>query len=420
MEIRQTSSVNWICPALLFCFAVAGHCFGESWPEFRGPTAQGHSEAHNVPVHWSATSNVIWSVSVPGGGWSSPVISEGKIYLTTALPENAGVSLRVLCFDEGKGSMLWNKEVLRAEAGATKQIHSKNSLASPTPIVRDGRIYVHFGHMGTAALDLSGKILWTQTSIKYSPVHGNGGSPALVGGLLVFGCDGAEEPFLAALDTQTGEVRWKTARDSAARRKFSFSTPLILKLDGKETIISPASGFVGGYSPQEGKELWRVRYGEGYSVVPRPVFGHGLLYLSSGYDRPMLYAIEPAGASGDATESHVRWKQAKGAPNTPSPLLIGNELYIVSDGGIASCLNALTGEAHWSERLGGDFSASPVTTEGRIYFVNESGLAFVLHAGKAFEILAKNDLNERSLASPALDEGAIFLRTESHLWRIGK
>jgi outer membrane protein assembly factor BamB len=218
--------------------------------------------------------------------------------------------------------------------------------------------------MGTAALDLGGKVLWTQTSIKFPPVHGNGGSPALVGDLLVFSCDGASSPFLAALDANTGAVRWKTPRNSTARNKFSFSTPLVLTLDGKPTIISPTSGFVGGYSA-EGKNVWQVRYGQGYSVVPRPVFGNGLLYVSSGFDRPVLYAIDPARASGDVTEKQVRWTQAKGAPNTPSPLLVGNEVYMVSDAGIASCLNGATGEAYWSERLGGNFSASPVTAEGR-------------------------------------------------------
>ena len=163
-----------------------------------------------------------------------------------------------------------------------------------------------------------------------------------------------------------------------------------------------------------------MRYGEGYSVVPRPVFGNGLLYLSSGFDRPVLYAIDPAKASGDVTETHVRWTQPKGAPNTPSVVVIGNEVYKVSDAGIASCLNAATGEAYWSERLGGNFSASPVAAEGRIYFVNEAGVTSVVRADKTFSLVAKNDLGERSLASPALDEGAIFIRTETKMWKIGK
>jgi outer membrane protein assembly factor BamB len=189
-------------------------------------------------------------------------------------------------------------------------------------------------------------------------------------------------------------------------------------VDGRQELISPASGFVGAYEPQSGREIWRVRYGEGYSVVPRPVFAHGLLFLSSGFDRPILYAIKPEGAKGDATASHVAWTVSKGAPTTPSPLALGNELYIVSDGGVASCLDAKTGNILWNERLGGGFSASPVSAENRIYFQNESGVGFVVAAGTNYQLLAKNDLGERSLASPAVIDNAIFIRTESHLWRV--
>jgi outer membrane protein assembly factor BamB len=311
-------------------------------------------------------------------------------------------------------------ELFRPATAEAKKIHSKNSLASPTPIVRAGRVYVHFGHMGTAALDLSGKVLWKQTDIKYSPVHGNGGSPTLVGDLLIFGCDGVSNPFLAALDANTGAIRWKTPRNTPARSQFSFCTPLLIEVDAGRELISPASGFVGAYNPADGRELWRVRYGEGYSVVPRPVYAGGLLFLSSGFDRPVIYAINPKGAQGDATDTHVAWTATKGAPTTPSPLVIGDKLYLVSDGGIASCFDAGTGKMHWSERLGGGFSASPVAAEGRIYFQNESGVGYVMKAGTKYELLAKNDLGERSLASPAILDNCIFIRTESHLWRIGK
>ncbi len=393
---------------------------GLDWPEFRGPTGQGVSEAKDIPLAWNANSNVLWQTQIPGKGWSSPVISGGRIYLTSAISEGSDTSLHVIALEEATGEMSWNVEVLRATSTATKQKHDKNSLASPTPIVRDGHVYAHFGHMGTAAVDLSGKVVWTQTALQFPPVHGNGGSPALVGDLLVFSCDGASSPYLAALDSRTGEVRWKTPRHSPARNQFSFSTPLEITVDGRPVIISAASGLVGGYSPENGSELWRVRYGEGYSVVPRPVYDGQFLYVSSGFDRPVLYAIDPSHATGDATAQKVRWTQAKGAPTTPSPLLTGNDLYLVSDGGIASCLDAKTGAAHWSERLGGNFSASPVLAEGRIYFLSEEGVTSVVRATEKFEVLARNELGERALASPALNEGALFIRTESRLWRIGK
>jgi outer membrane protein assembly factor BamB len=390
-----------------------------SWPEFRGPTAQGNSGARNVPIEWSPVTNVVWRSAI-GRGWSSPVISNGRIYLSSADPQGSDVSLRAVCLDQASGKILWDEEVMKAGQEAATQVHSKNGLASPTPIVRDSRLYVHFGHMGTAALDPSGQVLWTQTSIKYSPVHGNGGSPLLIDDLIVFSCDGGADPFLAALDAKTGEIRWKTPRNTPARNKFSFSTPLELTTGGKKMIVSPASGFVGGYSPKDGRELWRVRYGEGYSVVPRPLSGHGLLYVSSGFDRPVIYAIDLSKATGDSTDSAIKWQQPKGAPATPSFLLIGQEIYMVSDAGIASCLDALTGEVLWNERLGGNFSASPVTAEGRIYFLNEAGVTFVVRANSKIDLLARNELEERALASPALDDGAIFIRTESSLWRIGR
>lgn len=389
------------------------------WPEFRGPTGQGHSLARNIPSHWNATSNVVWKTEIPGEGWSSPVLLDGKLYLTTAITESTNTSLRALCVNASDGRIQWNVEVFQPDAEATQAIHKKNSLASPTPIVRDGGVYVHFGHMGTAALALSGKTLWRQTELKYSPMHGNGGSPALVGDALVFSCDGEADPFLVALEAKTGKVRWKTPRNSAASRLFSFSTPLAIELDGTTQIISPTSGFVAGYDPKDGREIWRARYPEGFSIITRPVFAHGLLFISSSYMKPVLYAVKPAGAKGDVTDTHLVWKHEKGAPNTPSPLVVGDELYFVSDSGIASCLDARTGKLHWSERLGGGFSASPILAEGRLYFQNEEGVGYVLKAGKTFELLAKNDLAERTLASPAVTDDTLFLRSKSHLWRIG-
>jgi outer membrane protein assembly factor BamB len=277
--------------------------------------------------------------------------------------------------------------------------------------------------MGTAALDLAGKVLWRQTSLKYPPVHGNGGSPALVGEpgkqLLVFNCDGGKDPFMAALDAQTGDVRWKTPRSVKSKAPFSFSTPLAIEEGGRTQIVSPASGFVGGYDPADGRELWRVLYGQGYSVVPRPAFAHGLLYVSSGFDSAVLYAIRPQAAKGDVSKSHVAWTIRKGAPNTPSPLVAGDELYMISDGGIVTCADARSGKVHWTERLpGGKFSASPVFADGRVYFQNEEGDGFVLKAGKKYELLAENELGERSLASYAVADGALFIRTEKHLWKI--
>ncbi len=357
----------------------------DAWPQFRGPGGQGISTATNVPLHWSSTNNIAWKIAVPGHGWSSPVVTVGKIYLTTAVAGDgeAAISLRALCFDAASGKLLWNTEVLKPDAISVKALHKKNSQASATPIVTADRLYVHFGHLGTAALDLSGRVVWRQTSLKYSPFHGNGGSPELVGDSLVLSCDGSTDPFVVALNRKTGDVLWKTPRVSRVKNRFSFSTPLTIEVGGERQIISAGSGFVGAYHPGDGRELWRVNYGEGFSVVPRPVFAHGLVFICTGFNTASLLAIKP-------------------------------------DGGVATCLNARTGDVHWNERLGGDFSASPVVSEGKIYFQNETGTGYVLKAGKTFELLATNNLAERTLASPAVVDNALIIRSESHLWRMGK
>jgi outer membrane protein assembly factor BamB len=199
---------------------------------------------------------------------------------------------------------------------------------------------------------------------------------------------------------------------------FSFSTPLAIRVDGATQIVSAASGFVAAYDPADGQEIWRVGYGEGYSVVPRPIFSHDLLIVSSGFDSPVLYAIKPAGAKDDVTATHVEWKLRKGAPCTPSVLVAGDELYSISDSGTATCADVRTGQVHWSHHLAGNFSASPVSADGRIYFQTEEGVGFVVKAAKTFEQLAENDLAERSLASYAVTDNTLFIRTESHLWRI--
>jgi outer membrane protein assembly factor BamB len=375
-------------------------------------------------VEWdfATMKNIAWKVQLPGSGWSSPVISKGRVYLTAAVSDggSAQVTLHVLCCDARDGGNLWDTEVFKPAPEQTAPVHRKNTLASPTPLLVGDRLYVHFGHMGTAALDLMGKVLWRQTELQYSPVHGPGGSPVLVGDELIFSCDGQSAPFVVGLDAKTGAVRWKTPRNSPAQKQFSFCTPLVITVDGKPQVIIPGSGFVAAYHPGDGKEIWRVNYGEGYSVVPRPVFAHGLIYLSSGFDRPVVYAINPKDAAGDATQTNVVWTEPKSGPTTPSPLVLEDEIYYVSDGGIATCADAKTGAVHWRERLNGGFSASPVAAEGRVYFQNETGVGYVVKAGTTYELLATNDIGEKTLASYGVVDGALFIRGEKMLWKVRK
>jgi len=388
---------------------------GGDWPEFRGPTAQGHVIGANLPVEFGPKKNLKWKVTVPGQGWSSPVIVSKRIYLTSAITKNDKLSLSALCLDSEDGRTIWQKPVFLVP-GKAPRMHRKNSQASPTPIVSDGRLYIHFGHMGTACLDLAGEIIWKNDSINYPPVHGNGGSPVLVKGKLIFSCDGSKDPFVIALNFQNGKPVWRTKRTANAKKKFSFCTPLVIDTANGQQVLLPGSGMIGAYNPDTGQEIWKATYGDGYSVVPRPVTAHGMVFFGSGFDRATALAVR-LGGRGDVTESHLAWRVTKGAPHTPSMLVTGEELYMVSDGGIASCVDAKTGKIHWSERLGGGHSASPIFSKGRIYFTSETGVVNVVSAGKNYKLLATNKLNERSLASPAVADNALFIRTTDHLWR---
>jgi outer membrane protein assembly factor BamB len=396
-------------PRLILLALLGGLAAPAEWPQFRGPSGQGQSPASGLPLKWSESENIAWKVALPGQGWSSPVISGGQIWLTAATER--GASLRALALDQQSGRVLHNVEVFRVTGPPA--IHEKNTYASPTPILEPGRVYVHFGTLGTAALNRQGEIIWKNQQLGYAHGHGAGGSPALAGDLLVISCDGTDQQYVVALDKNTGEIRWKTPRRGGA---MAYTTPLVIPRGSGRQVVSPGGNHAASYDLESGRELWSVDY-EGFSGVPRPVFAHGLVYVTTGFYNPILMALRPDG-SGDVTRSHLAWQWGRGVPLTPSPLVEGGELYMVSDNGIASCLDAKTGQELWRQRLGGTFSASPVSAEGRIYFLNESGEATVIPAGRTFERLAANRLDGRTLASPALEGRAIYLRTDSHLYRI--
>ncbi len=390
------------------------------WPRFRGPTRQGLSSATNLPIHWNSTNNVAWKVPLHGKGWSSPVLANGRLYLTTSVAKIAhpGQSLHARCLDASTGAKLWSREVFAPEIFTSG--HRKNSQASPTPIVAGDRLYVHFGPLGTACLDLAGGVLWTNRSFSFDTKHGAGGSPSLVGDALIFNCDGKTNPCVVALHKDNGQLLWKFDRPTTARRKYSFSTPLAITVNGKPRVITPGSGMVNALNPETGEEIWRVRYDEGWSVVPCPVFGHGLVFTCSGDDNPPTLLAIRTGGQGDVTDTHVAWQTTRGVPVTPSPLLVGDELYLVSDSGILSCYDAPTGKLHYQERVCSNTSASPVFADGRIYVQGEQGLGVVLKPGKQLMKLAENPLGERTLASYCVTDNAIYIRGENNLYCIRK
>jgi len=381
------------------------------WPQFRGPTGQGHSDEQGLPLTWSETKNVRWKVAIPGRGWSSPVVQADRIWLTTATDE--GKSLRALSIDRNSGAILQNVEIFRLKS--PKLTNSKNSFASPTPVVDGERVYVHFGAYGTACLTQSGEIVW-KTRLEYdNGQHGTGGSPIVYEDLLIISCDGNDVQFVVALDKLTGKVKWKKSREGYQ----AYSTPLVVSLPGGDQVISPGAFRAVAYEPRSGKELWQVRYGEGFSSVPRPVYGDGLVFICTGFQQPSMLAVRLDG-KGDVTNSKVEWKLDRGVPLTASPLLVGNELYMVTDNGIATCVDAKTGKEYWRARVGGNHSASPIYADGRIYFLSEEGESVVIAPGQTLKHLTTNQLDGRTLASMAVSGGSIFIRSETHLYRISK
>lgn len=410
-----------LLPALMLSFRACA----QDWPEFRGPTAQGRTSASGLPLHWSAGKNVVWKSAVPGLGWSSPVVAGERIFLTSAVPKgedrpDADRELCALCLDAASGKILWQKALIQQVGRDAPKIHAKNSHASPTPVFADGRLYVHFGHMGTACLDAeSGDVIWLTREHAYAPVHGNGGSPVLVDGLLVFSADGASDPAVIALDQENGKLRWRAPRVSEAKRKFSFCTPLVIEAAGIRQIIAPGSGVVQALEPATGREVWRVLYDQGYSVVPRPVFADGLLYVCTGYDKPALLAIRVDETStGDVTKTHIVWRQDKFVPHNPSLVVAGSELFMLADNGVLSCLDARNGKVHYQERCTGPASASILHAGDRLYLLDERGLGVVAAAGTRFRVLAKNEINERCLASHAVIGNDLLLRSAGHLYRL--
>ena len=405
--------------------AAAGLCLvsaarAADWPEYRGPGGQGVLADGALPAEWGQAKNVAWKQPLPGKGWSSPVSAGGRIYLTAAVPPEGGkegeLSLQALCLEGDNGAVKWAKEVFR-EPPSAPHPHPKNSHASPTPLVRGGRLYVHFGHMGTACLDLDGNVVWRNNDLHYAPVHGNGGTPVLVDDALIFSCDGSDKRFVVALDCHDGHVLWRKDRSEHPQKGFSFGTPLVITVNGRTEVVSQGSDVVAAYDPRNGDEIWRLRF-EGYSVVPRPVFGNGLLYLSTGFDSPKLLAIRPDG-TGDVTDTNVVWTWAKNAPCDPSPLLLGEDLYVVSDGGVLTCLDAKKGVERWQKRIGGQYSASPIAAGGNVYLLSEEGDGVVFKAdGAKYLPVAKNALGEKTLASYGVIDGDLLIRTETNLYRI--
>ena len=407
-------TLSMIVLILLTPYATAG----DNWPQFRGPTGNGVSDAVGLPLTWSETENIAWKTRVHGHGWSSPVIWGKQIWLTTATED--GKRLFAVCVDKDSGSVTHNVTVF--DVAKPEIIATVNSYASPTPVIEDGRVYVHYGTYGTACLDTqTGHIVWTRSDLNCNHHMGPGASPILHGGLLIFTVDGCDVQYVVALDKKTGRTAWKTNRSVDLsgvyyQTRKCYGTPTVYRAGNRVEMITPASRALFAYDPQSGKELWMLRHG-GWSIAPRPVYYEGFLYVVTDFERPELWAVKPGG-DGEQNEDAVSWRARRGAPSTPSFLLVDGILLCVNDDGIGTCLDAKTGDVIWQERLEGNYSASPLYANGRAYFFNHDAVAIVIEAGREYTELARNGLDGEVRASPAISGKALFLRTKTHLYRI--
>lgn len=425
----------FVATTLLVTFVIGVSAAERDWPQFRGPRGDGSSHAKDVPVTWSETNNLAWKVSVPGRGRSAPVVMGDHVWLTLAVERGVmrtriesddmqtaeHVSLEVVCLDARDGTLVWRTKLFDVEK--PDPVHWFNSWATPTPVIEAGELYCDFGTFGTACLNAAdGKEIW-RTQLPVDHQVGPGSSPVLYQNLLVLVRDGRDAQYVTALDKQTGKQVWRTERPpieaSSGNLKKSFVTPLLVEVAGKKQLISPGAHWVVSYDPANGQEFWRAKHGRGFSIGSCPVFGDGVAYFSTGCMKPSLWAIRADGA-GEVTTTHANWTTMRQVPVMSSPLLLGDMLFWTSDDGMANCASTKDGEAHWQERLNQQHLASPLLAEGRVYFFGKEGKTTVVKADRTFEKLAENLLEGTVVATPAIVDGTIFLRTDTHLFRIGK
>lgn len=411
-------SLSRLIPVLLFPAALASQ--STAWPDFRGPSHNGHAPGSEAPLHWNEKKNVQWKVPIAGAAWSSPVVWDDQVWMTTASPK--GRELGVIAVDLATGKTIHQRKLIENKKPDPK--HDLNSYASPSPVIEAGRVYLHFGSYGTLCLDTNtAKTLWHRRDVKCTHVTGPGSSPILYEDLMVFHMDGTDVQYVIALDKKSGETRWKTKRSMdlsniGSDMRRSFSTPIVITVEDKPRLVSTGSQATYCYNPISGNEVWRLQH-KGFSNTSRPVFHQGRLFLNTGFMRPSLLAVDPSG-QGDVTskDDTIHWTYSRSVPTVPSPLIVGDMMFFVSDGGTATCLNIQTAKPHWKKRLGGEHSASLLYASKRIYAFDREGKTTVFAAQPKYQQLAINKLASGFMASAAVVGKAFVLRTKTHLYRI--
>lgn len=399
---------------------VACASWGEGeWADWRGPTADGHSDVTGLPLTWSETENVVWKTPIHDLGHSTPVVLDGQIWLTTASED--GTAMYAVCVDLETGDVVHDIPVFKQDD--PQRINSLNSYATPSAVVEDGRVYVHFGTFGTACIDAkTGEVLWRRTDLNCEHMQGPASSPVIYGDLLIVHLEGTDVQFIAGLDKKTGKNVWRTDRPAEVYSEVKFylkkayHTPMIIEIDGEDQLISNGAQAVMGYDPKTGDEIWRVVYGDD-NTIARIVAGDGMLFVNCGGMKYRLWAVRQGG-TGDVTDSHVVWKMDEDVSFRSSPVLVGDLLYMITDKGVLTCVEAKTGERVWTEKLDGRYGASLLYADNRIYLLSEKGVATVLKPGRSYEPLAVNELDGSFFASPAVAGQSLLLRTQTHLYRI--
>ena len=406
--------------ALMACMSTA-HAEG-NWPAWRGPSADGRTEAAGLPLRWSETQNIVWKTGIHDLGYSTPVVWGDQIWLTTAKED--GTALYAVCIDLNSGKVLRDIEVFRPEN--PQSINALNSYATPSAVLEAGRAYVHYGTFGTACIDTaSGEILWRRTDLNCDHMQGPASSPVLFEDLLILTLEGIDKQFMAALDKKTGATVWTYNRpadiytpDTRPVFRKSFQTPLIIEVNGKPQLVSNGSMLVTGHEPRTGQEIWRVQYGVD-STISSIVHGHGLLFVNTGGHpgESEFWAIREGG-TGNVTDTHAVWKMTRDTPFQTSPVLVDDLLYTVTDEGVLTCLEAATGTPAWSQRLKGKYGASFLANKDRIYISNTRGRTTIFAPGREYRELAANQLDGELWTSPAVAGNALLLRTKTDLYKV--
>jgi outer membrane protein assembly factor BamB len=398
---------------LLLVALLAARASAGEWPGWRGPHGDGHSDESDIPTRWSESENVAWSVAVPGKGHSSPVIWGDKIFLTTAL-ENERQRL-LLCLDRRSGKELWRRVVVTSPL---EQKHDLNTYASATPATDGLRLWVSFfeqPRIVLACFDLDGNEVWRVSPGEFHSMHGFCSSPVLYKDTVILNGDQDADAYLVAYDRETGREKWRTDRPNKTR---SYCTPIFFEHRGRPQMVLSGSKSVCGYEPDTGKPIWWMA-GPTEQFVATLVYTDGILFVTGGFPDYHILGVDPGG-EGDVLETHILWRDRKGASYVPSPVAAGHHFFIVSDNGLGSCFEARTGKLKWKQRLGRRHSASAVAAGGNVYFLDDDGQTFVIKAQPRYELVSENSLGEAAFASPAISRGQIFIRTVGHLWCIGK